>query len=46
MFLNIKQDASVIAGVTKPEQIKQNVAAASWLPDADVIAEIEKIAPQ
>jgi aryl-alcohol dehydrogenase-like predicted oxidoreductase len=37
--------ASVIAGVTKPEQIKQNVAAASWLPDADVIAEIEKIAP-
>jgi len=37
--------ASVIAGVTKPEQIRQNVAAASWLPDADVIAEIEKIAP-
>ena len=37
--------ASVIAGVTKPEQIKQNVAAASWLPDADVIAEMEKIAP-
>ena len=38
--------ASVIAGVTKPEQIKQNVAAASWLPDADVMAEIEKIASQ
>jgi aryl-alcohol dehydrogenase-like predicted oxidoreductase len=38
--------ASVIAGVTKPEQIKQNVAAASWLPDADVMAAIEKIAPQ
>jgi len=38
--------SSVIAGVTKPEQIRQNVAAASWLPDADVIAEIEKIAPQ
>jgi aryl-alcohol dehydrogenase-like predicted oxidoreductase len=37
--------ASVIAGVTKPEQVRQNVAAASWLPDADVMAEIEKIAP-
>lgn len=37
--------SSVIAGVTKPEQVRQNVAAASWLPDADVMAEIEKIAP-
>lgn len=33
--------SSVIAGVTKPEQIRQNVAAASWQPTA---GELEKIA--
>ncbi len=32
--------SSVIAGVTKPEQIKQNVAAASWDPCPDELAEI------
>jgi aryl-alcohol dehydrogenase-like predicted oxidoreductase len=31
----------VIAGVTKPEQIRQNVASASWEPTAE---ELEKIA--
>jgi len=36
--------ASVIAGVTKPEQIRQNVAAASWRPTADDIAAIGAIA--
>jgi aryl-alcohol dehydrogenase-like predicted oxidoreductase len=37
--------ASVIAGVTKPEQIRQNVAAASWRPTVDDIAAIGAIAP-
>jgi len=35
--------ASVIAGVTKPEQVRSNVAAASWEPAADQLAEIERI---
>jgi aryl-alcohol dehydrogenase-like predicted oxidoreductase len=33
--------SSVIAGVTKPEQIRQNVASANWEPTAE---ELEKIA--
>ena len=36
--------SSVIAGVTKPEQIRQNVAAAGWVPDADQISAIGQIA--
>lgn len=36
--------ASVIAGVTKSEQIRQNAAAASWDPTAADIAEIGRIA--
>jgi len=36
--------ASVIAGVTKPEQIRQNVAAASWQPTPDDMAAIGRIA--
>jgi len=36
--------ASVIAGVTKPEQIRQNVAAASWQPTDEDLAEIDRIA--
>jgi len=36
--------SSVIAGVTKPEQIRQNVAAAGWQPTADQIAEIGRFA--
>jgi len=36
--------SSVIAGVTKPEQIRQNVAAASWQPSAADMAEIGRIA--
>jgi aryl-alcohol dehydrogenase-like predicted oxidoreductase len=38
--------ASVIAGATKPEQVKANAGAASWkLTDAD-LAEVEKIVSQ
>lgn len=36
--------ASVIAGVTKPEQIRQNVAAASWTPSDSELADIGRIA--
>lgn len=36
--------SSVIAGATTPEQVQQNVAAASaWVPDADALAEIDTI---
>ncbi len=35
--------SSVIAGATKPEQIEQNVKAASWTISADDLAEIDKI---
>ena len=35
--------ASVIAGATKPEQIRQNVAAGGWVLDAAAVAEIEAI---
>ncbi|MBB5633983.1 aryl-alcohol dehydrogenase-like predicted oxidoreductase [Cryobacterium mesophilum] len=35
---------SVIAGATTPEQVRQNVAAASaWVPDATALAEIDTI---
>jgi len=34
--------ASVIAGATKPEQVEQNVAAASWALTKDDMAEIDK----
>ncbi len=36
--------SSVIAGVTKPEQIRQNVAAAGWQPSAKQLEEISEIA--
>ncbi len=36
--------SSVIAGVTKPEQIRQNVAAAAWTPSAEELIEIGRIA--
>ena len=36
--------SSVIAGVTKPEQVRSNVAAASWGPTPQQLAEIERIA--
>jgi len=36
--------SSVIAGVTKPEQIRQNVAAAGWQPSPEQLEAIGKIA--
>ena len=37
--------ASVIAGATRPEQVKANAAAASWRPSAQELAEIDGLAP-
>ena len=38
--------SSVIAGVTKPEQIRQNVAAADWQPTPEQLEAIGKIAAE
>jgi aryl-alcohol dehydrogenase-like predicted oxidoreductase len=35
--------ASVICGATQPEQVEQNVQAASWMLSADDLAEIDKL---
>ena len=35
--------ASVIAGVTRPEQVAANVRAAAWTPSADVLDELAEI---
>jgi len=35
--------SSVIAGATKPEQVAQNVKAASWVLNADEVAEVDRI---
>jgi aryl-alcohol dehydrogenase-like predicted oxidoreductase len=37
--------ASVIAGATKPEQVRANAAAASWKLSDDERAEVDQIAP-
>lgn len=37
--------ASVIAGATKPEQVRANVAAAAWVLSPDEVAEIDALAP-
>ena len=37
--------ASVIAGATKPEQVRANAAAAGWTLTADELAEVNRIAP-
>ena len=37
------QVASVIAGATRPEQLEQNVAAATWQLGAEDLAEIDRI---
>jgi aryl-alcohol dehydrogenase-like predicted oxidoreductase len=36
---------SVIAGATKPEQVRANVAALSWQPSPEDLAELDRIAP-
>ncbi|GAB2751221.1 aldo/keto reductase [Sinomonas soli] len=38
--------ASVIAGATRPEQIRQNAEAASWEPSAEDLAELDEIFPK
>ncbi|MEZ0073791.1 aldo/keto reductase [Planotetraspora sp. GP83] len=38
--------SSVIAGVTRPEQVKANAAAAAWIPDDAALAELDEIAPR
>ena len=35
--------ASVIAGATKPEQVRANVAAGEWVPSADELAELTRL---
>ncbi len=35
--------SSVIAGATKPDQVRANAAAATWTPSADDLAELERI---
>jgi aryl-alcohol dehydrogenase-like predicted oxidoreductase len=37
---------SVIAGATRPEQVRANVAAADWEPTAADLAELAKLAPR
>jgi len=37
--------ASVIAGATRPDQVKANVAAGRWRPSADDLAALDAIAP-
>ncbi len=37
--------ASVIAGATRPEQVRANVAALRWQPSAADLAELDRIAP-
>jgi aryl-alcohol dehydrogenase-like predicted oxidoreductase len=37
--------ASVIAGATRPEQVRANVASLRWQPGAEDLAELDRIAP-
>jgi aryl-alcohol dehydrogenase-like predicted oxidoreductase len=38
--------SSVIAGATRPEQVKANAAAAGWQPGDEELAEIDRIVPR
>jgi aryl-alcohol dehydrogenase-like predicted oxidoreductase len=38
--------ASVIAGATKPEQVAANVTAGQWKPSAELLAQVDAIAPR
>jgi len=35
----------VIAGATTPEQVKENAAAAEWIPTADDLADLDRVVP-
>jgi aryl-alcohol dehydrogenase-like predicted oxidoreductase len=37
--------SSVIAGATSPEQVKANAAAASWVPSAEDLADLDRVVP-
>jgi aryl-alcohol dehydrogenase-like predicted oxidoreductase len=37
--------SSVIAGATRPEQVKANAAAGEWVPTAEQLAELDKLVP-
>ena len=37
--------ASVIAGATRPEQVRANVAASRWQPTADDLAALDEVSP-
>ncbi|WP_326826251.1 aldo/keto reductase [Streptosporangium sp. NBC_01639] len=37
---------SVIAGATRPEQVRANAAAGAWHPDEEALAELDRIAPR
>ena len=37
--------SSVIAGATSPEQVKANAQAASWVPAADELADLDRLVP-
>jgi aryl-alcohol dehydrogenase-like predicted oxidoreductase len=37
--------ASVIAGATRPEQVRQNAEAANWIPTPEDLAELDGIFP-
>jgi aryl-alcohol dehydrogenase-like predicted oxidoreductase len=39
------QVASVIAGATKPEQVRRNVAAIEWSPTEEDLRELDRLAP-
>lgn len=41
-----KSVASVIAGATRPEQVRQNAAAASWVPSESDLVELDAIFPR
>lgn len=43
-LLAMKPVASVIAGATKPEQVRANAAAGAWVPSSDDLFEIQKLA--
>jgi aryl-alcohol dehydrogenase-like predicted oxidoreductase len=38
--------ASVIAGATRPEQVAANAAAGAWKPSAELLAQVDAIAPR
>lgn len=44
-LLSHPQVSSVIAGATKPEQVRQNAAAGAWVPTPEDLVELDEIFP-